>query len=99
MEPYRVWFEDAAADAFIEVSGDPKKLSGAAINNLKELLEADEHVPQTRQVIARKNLIYGFTLGLLSYLGGDSARFLVPVEGRKRVSPHCDPDTKYQVKS
>ena len=85
MEPYRVWFEDAAKLAWASVGDDPKKLTAATINELKEMLESDIAVPQTRQIIARKNLLHGVTLGLLSYLTGESPRFVIPVEGQKRA--------------
>lgn len=85
MEPYRVWFEEAAAQAFIELGDQPAKLTGATISNLKEALEMDVQVPQTRQVVARKNLLHGVTLGLLSYVSRESVRFIIPVEGIKKA--------------
>ena len=85
MEPYRVWFEEAAAKAFNELGDQPQKLTGATINNLKEALEMNVQVPQTRQVVARKNLLHGVTLGLLSYVNGETVRFTIPVEGIKRA--------------
>lgn len=85
MEPYRVWFEEAAAQAFIELGDQPAKLTGATISNLKEALEMDVQVPQTRQMVARKNLLHGVTLGLLSYVSRESARFTIPVEGTKKA--------------
>ena len=85
MEPYRVWFEDAAKLAWESVGDDPKKLTAATINELKEMLEADVAVPQTRQIIARKNLLHGVTLSLLAYLNGETQRFVIPIEGQKRA--------------
>ena len=85
MEPYRYWFENAAERAFRSVGDDAEKLTGATINELKEALEMDVTVPQTRQVIARKNLLHGITLALRAYLNGDAARFVIPMEGMKRA--------------
>ena len=85
MEPYRVWFEDAAKRAWIAVDGNKEKITAATINELKDYLEADVTVPQTRQIVARKNLLHGVTLALLSYVNGESPRFVIPREGDKRA--------------
>lgn len=85
MEPYRVWFEEAAGRAWFAVNGDVNKITAATLNELKEFLEADVAVPQTRQIVARKNLLHGVTLALLSYINGDVSRFLIPNEGKKRA--------------
>lgn len=85
MEPYRVWFEDAARRAWVAVDGDEKKIIAATINELKDHLEADVKVPETRQIVARKNLLHGITLAVLSYINGESSRFVIPREGEKRA--------------
>ena len=85
MEPYRYWFEDAAKTAWSEDWNDPKEVTSRTLSRLKEELETSVRVPQTRQIVARKNLLHGITLALLSYLNGVSQRFVVPSEGIKRV--------------
>ena len=85
MEPYRVWFERSVFESYKKVGHDKEKLTATSISEFKKHLEQDVQVPKTRQVIARKNLLHGVTLALVSYLEKEQSRFLIPVEGIKKA--------------
>ena len=86
IEPYRWLIEEAVSSAVRQypTAIEEKTLVQHAINHLKESMEEDVYVPATRQVVARKNLLHGNVLALRSYLLGETRRFVVPVEGKRK---------------
>lgn len=83
MEPYRYIFEDAVAGC---IRGGIKdtELSARSLDRLKESLEEVIYVPATHQYVRRKNLIHGVVLALRAYLLGETRKFVIPSEGKKR---------------
>jgi CRISPR/Cas system-associated endonuclease Cas1 len=82
MEPYRGWIEDCAAAAIRQFpEGDTSTITAMTLQYLKAKLEQEVYVPQTRQTVARKNLLHGIVLALRAYLLGETTRLVVPMEG------------------
>lgn len=84
VEPYRGWLEQAVFRA-AKARGvsDEKVLIGASISALKEHLQEEVWVPAFQVAVKRKNLLHGIVLALRSYLLGETARFVIPVEGER----------------
>lgn len=80
MEPYRAVIEKAAFDALADGAKDT---TAAALQNLKDLLDEKVYVPSHRATARRKNLLHGSVLALRSWLIGESARLVLPVEGAR----------------
>ena len=83
MEPYRYIIEDIVAD-LVKEKQKQDLLTAATFVKIKEKFNEAVYVPQTRQEIKRKNLLHGIVLSLRSYLLGETKRFVIPTEGRKK---------------
>lgn len=84
VEPYRVWFESAVAEAWRDGHRDEKALTSSAIAILKRMLDEPVYAPVTRQTVRRKSLLHGIVLSLRAWLIGKQARFVVPTEGVRK---------------
>jgi len=80
MEPYRYIVENAVAEAYL---GKPDDLTAASLERIKDSLETEVFVPSHRAVVRRKNLLHGSVLGLRSWLLRQSARLVIPTEGKR----------------
>ena len=85
IEPYRYMIEDAVAISYMSDKNiDEKKLVAKSLEELKRILNDVVYVPASRQMVRRKNLLHGFVLALRAYLLGETKRFVIPVEGKKK---------------
>ncbi len=80
MEPYRVTFERAALEAWLEDS-TPESLTARALSILKGSLSDDAFVGAARATATRKSLLHGVVLALRAYLLGEMPRLVIPMEG------------------
>jgi len=80
MEPYRYIIEDAVALAH---KAEPKDLTAASLEAIKESLEEEVFVPSHRTMVRRKNLLHGAVLSLRAWLLGDTQRLVFPIEGQR----------------
>lgn len=83
MEPYRVVFEQSVAEAWSE-DPNPKTLTQRSLALLKARLGERVAVEAICGSATRKSLLHGAVLALRSYLIGDMARLVLPIEGQKR---------------
>lgn len=87
IEPYRYWFEKAAAQAWLANQTNPcdeKKLVAATLRIIKNDLLGMIYCPASHQNLRRKNLLHGIVLSLRVYFSGQAKRFVIPVEGTKK---------------
>ena len=85
IEPYRYMIEDAVAISYMSDKNiDEKKLVAKSLEELKRILNEVVYVPASRQMVRRKNLLHGIVLALRAYLLGETKRFVIPVEGKKK---------------
>ncbi|MBP6005327.1 CRISPR-associated endonuclease Cas1 [Candidatus Saccharibacteria bacterium] len=83
IEPYRPIFEYKILQSWQNViSPDPLKLTGIAIDTIKDSLNEQVYVPLTRQIVTRQELLHGIVLSLKHYLLGNQSRLLIPLEGK-----------------
>lgn len=80
MEPYRYIIEDAVAAC---VRTQSKDLTAASLEEIKLSLDVVVYAPSHRTHVRRKNLLHGAVLSLRSYLLGETARLVLPTEGKK----------------
>lgn len=82
IEPYRVWIELAALNAYKPgIKSDD--IVAATIGRLKDCLLEDVYLPAFQEQTRRKNILHAEVLSLRSYLAGETARFVVPREGKR----------------
>lgn len=84
MEPYRVWIEDAVAQAAKKCGTESDQILPVSIELLKQALGEKVYVPATRQDVYQKNLLHGVVLALRAYLLGEAPRLVIPVPGDKK---------------
>ena len=85
IEPYRYVFERALLKVMPRGGiAESDKLTARVLQQIKQDLEEIIYVPQTRQLVRRKNLYHGVVLALRAYLTGDMKRLVIPTEGKRK---------------
>lgn len=78
MEPYRGYINKRVAERLHE---EAEFSVGAAIDEVKTLLDEEVYTDATRQIVTFHELLHGIVLALRAYLIGDAERFIIPEPG------------------